>query len=93
MWKESNYDNIPSPIDESISEKYVYVRKDIKKSENGYTCKEAKIPKEFYSLYEQNLALSEKAETLEVTVLEQRAVIEEQAEALVELAELISEVV
>ena len=80
----------PAPIDDKASKKYVYVRKDIHAEKipvpnmegeiemlDGYVYYEQKIKKEDWELYQ--------------TVMQNTADISDADDALVELAELISE--
>lgn len=63
MWYEAEYSIEPKEIDNISSSVYVYIRKDIKliekqnenETENIYICKEQKIPKNDWEIYEKIL--------------------------------------
>jgi len=79
MWIKAESKDKPSMIDESTSEVYVYVRKDIeefeREEETFYSYLEQKIKKEDWSLYE--------------SILSNTSDISDVQDALIELAEMV----
>lgn len=69
MWNKSEYDTKPSLIDESISEKYVYIRRNVeaigRSVDTNYRCEEMKVPKDIYPIIKE---MNDKIEGLTYTL-------------------------
>lgn len=74
MWYKSESKNKPELIDNTSSQKYVYVRKNItevqREGETLYQYDEAKIPKEVYDIFRQQTESDSRLDEIEETIAE-----------------------
>lgn len=75
MWKESQSTVMPELVDNTSSNKYVYVRRNIREintEDNGvlYIYEEYKIPKDVYEIFKNQMDVSTRVDDIEETITE-----------------------
>ncbi len=75
MWKESQSTIMPELVDNTSSNKYVYVRRNIREintEDDGvlYIYEEYKIPKDVYEIFKNQMDVSTRIDDIEETITE-----------------------
>lgn len=75
MWKESQSTIMPESVDNTSSNKYVYVRRNIREinTEDGeilYIYEEYKIPKDVYEIFKNQMDVSTRVDDIEEVITE-----------------------
>lgn len=75
MWKESQSTVMPELVDNTSSNKYVYVRRNIREintedDEVLYIYEEYKIPKDVYEIFKNQMDVSTRVDDIEETITE-----------------------
>lgn len=75
MWKESQSTIMPELVDNTSSNKYVYVRRNIREintEDNGvlYIYEEYKIPKDVYEIFKNQMDVSTRVDDIEEVITE-----------------------
>lgn len=75
MWKESQSTVMPELVDNTSSNKYVYVRRNIREintEDDGvlYIYEEYKIPKDVYEIFKNQMDVSTRIDDIEETITE-----------------------